>query len=608
MGRIAVAAIVSFWVIPISILVNRVVPEPYMDEIFHVPQAQQYCKGNFKSWDPMITTPPGLYYLSLAYVASLFPGMFAVKAVSFFDVCSTAVLRSTNGVLAVLCSIILYEIITYLRPALDDRKATLQAVVLALFTCRFGFPKVVVILHQSSPYLHLAKLGAFAVLIRQTNIIWMIFVACIGVINITLAHRRIGAEVNENHVSERKNDFLTSTSSISVGSNLRKRKSGKAVDKDDISIPSTSSFSATQTSGLLGEIQDIILTSWHMKWGILVSFCPFLLALLAFIAFIHWNGSVVLGAKEAHAVSPHFAQIMYVSLFSVLLSPPLHITFGQVATLLQSFWKNRPLSFFQWLFALTVGLLTVHFFSIAHPYLLADNRHYPFYLWRKVIKAHWSMKFLLVPLYVYSWFSIFGILGRTQRKIWVLVYFLATAATLVPAPLIEFRYYTIPFYFLILHSDNTDNRHWLLMGVLYMSLNVFTLMMFLFRPFHWDHEPGIQRFICLCPSFSNNFCIQIASLQACVAVMYYASVVDKATTVSSFETQLTALPTSVNTYLVVDFLLSRDGNGLDLTQYPRDPNPIGSDLSRFKMNLDRIWISMCGSKMDLEQVWIYLNI
>lgn len=98
------------------------------------------------------------------------------------------------------------------------------------------------------------QLGAFAVLIRQTNIIWMIFVACIGVINITLAHRRIGAEVNENHVSERKNDFLTSTSSISVGSNLRKRKSGKAVDKDDISIPSTSSFSATQTSGSVSDV------------------------------------------------------------------------------------------------------------------------------------------------------------------------------------------------------------------------------------------------------------------------------------------------------------------------------------------------------------------
>lgn len=51
-------------------------------------------------------------------------------------------------------------------------------------------------------------------------------------------------------------------------------------------------------AGLLGEIQDIILTSWHMKWGILVSFSPFLLELLAFIAFIHWNGSVVLGTSH----------------------------------------------------------------------------------------------------------------------------------------------------------------------------------------------------------------------------------------------------------------------------------------------------------------------
>lgn len=30
MGRIAVAAIVSSWVVPISILVNRIVSEPYM--------------------------------------------------------------------------------------------------------------------------------------------------------------------------------------------------------------------------------------------------------------------------------------------------------------------------------------------------------------------------------------------------------------------------------------------------------------------------------------------------------------------------------------------------------------------------------------------------
>lgn len=31
------------------------------DELFHVPQAQHYCLGNFTHWDPMITTFPGLY-------------------------------------------------------------------------------------------------------------------------------------------------------------------------------------------------------------------------------------------------------------------------------------------------------------------------------------------------------------------------------------------------------------------------------------------------------------------------------------------------------------------------------------------------------------------
>ncbi|KAL9057010.1 MAG: hypothetical protein Q9162_002558 [Coniocarpon cinnabarinum] len=42
---------------------NTVVPEPYLDEIFHIPQAQRYCENDLQ-WDPKITTPPGLYILS----------------------------------------------------------------------------------------------------------------------------------------------------------------------------------------------------------------------------------------------------------------------------------------------------------------------------------------------------------------------------------------------------------------------------------------------------------------------------------------------------------------------------------------------------------------
>ena len=41
-------------------LVNKNVDQPYMDEIFHVPQARHYCAGNFSHWDEKITTLPGM--------------------------------------------------------------------------------------------------------------------------------------------------------------------------------------------------------------------------------------------------------------------------------------------------------------------------------------------------------------------------------------------------------------------------------------------------------------------------------------------------------------------------------------------------------------------
>lgn len=58
---------------------------------------------------------------------------------SFSDSCSTSILRLTNGVLAVICSIIVYEIIIHLRPSLDDKKATLRAVVLSLYPLHWFF-------------------------------------------------------------------------------------------------------------------------------------------------------------------------------------------------------------------------------------------------------------------------------------------------------------------------------------------------------------------------------------------------------------------------------------------------------------------------------------
>ena len=98
------------------------------------------------------------------------------------------------------------------------------------------------------------QLGALAVTIRQTNIIWMLFVACTGVIDITLANKRDDEKVEDSYVSSRTNDRLTSTSRVTMGSNLRKRKSDGDVDKSDMSMPRTSTFSTTQKSGSVSHI------------------------------------------------------------------------------------------------------------------------------------------------------------------------------------------------------------------------------------------------------------------------------------------------------------------------------------------------------------------
>ncbi|KAL6520966.1 hypothetical protein OROGR_017535 [Orobanche gracilis] len=344
MGRVAVASIVVLWLIPVSFLVKRIVPDPYMDEMFHVPQAQQYCRGNFRSWDPMITTPPGLRLSCMQAV------------LSFSDSCSTSILRLTNSVLAVICSILVYEIIIQLRPSLDDKKATLRAVVLSLYPLHWFFTFLyytdvasltavlaMYLLTLKKKYLLSSLLGALSVLIRQTNIIWMLFVACTHVLEYTQSHKKHSLETDDFSTSKEKDDLSANHNGVSLASNLRKRRGNKVVNSCNKFTPQTY-VPMTHSSGLLDEIQDIIVISWNHLWELLVSLSPFFLVIVAFVAFVRWNGSIVL--------------------------------------------------------------------DIAHPYLLADNRHYPFYLWQKVINYHWSAKYLMVPLYIYSWFSVACSLGQ----------------------------------------------------------------------------------------------------------------------------------------------------------------------------------------------------
>ncbi|RLM74744.1 hypothetical protein C2845_PM15G13500 [Panicum miliaceum] len=434
MGRLVVAAAVAGWAIPIAALVNSVVPEPYMDEIFHVPQARQYCHGDFLTWDPMITTPPGLYYVSLAYVASFFPVAWMFRLAETFDVlCSTAALRSTNVIMAMVCAVLFHDLLLCIRPGIGERKATTYAILVALYPVHWFFTflyytDVASLAAVLAMYLFCLKkqfwisamFGAFSILFRQTNVIWIIFFAANGVISYI---QDLYPKENVSH------EYIEAT-----------HQSDKVVSGRD-------SKTAAQ------------------------------------------------GAKEAHVVSPHFAQFLYFGLVSAAALLPWHFTTSRILDLFLLSGKNKTCSFLAVLMGLGLSFIAVHFFSIAHPYLLADNRHYTFYIWRKVIQVNWMMKYMLIPLYVYSWFSIINILGKSQKRVWVLSFVLSVVLALVPAPLIEFRYYTIPIVILVLHFPVIGNGKLLALGLLYVAADLFTLVMFLFRPFHWEHEPGTQRFM-----------------------------------------------------------------------------------------------------------------
>ncbi|VAH33929.1 unnamed protein product [Triticum turgidum subsp. durum] len=459
MGRLAVTAAVAAWAIPIAALVDSIVPDPYMDEIFHVPQAQHYCRGDFLTWDPMITTPPGLYYISLAYLASLFPGAWAIKVAEAFDpLCTTALLRSTNVIMAMVCGVLVHDLLLCIKPGIGKMKATAYAILVALYPVHWFFTflyytDVASLAAVLAMYLSCLKkrfwvsalFGALSILFRQTNVIWMIFFAANGAIAYVQDLSLSDCPSDENSEPTDKSRAEVSDRDSKVSAlGLRRRRTNHSISKRGVVSGSTKSHTS---------------------------------------------------AKEAHVVSPHFAQLLYFGLVSATALLPWHFTPGRVSDLFHWCRKNKTFSSLAMLIALGLSFVAIHLFSIAHPYLLADNRHYTFYIWRKVIQAHWMMKYILIPLYVYSWFSVINILGKSQPRVWVVSFVFSVALVLVPAPLVEFRYYTIPLVVLVLNSPVIGNGKLLALGSAYAAVDLFTLAMFLFRPFHWGHEPGTQRFM-----------------------------------------------------------------------------------------------------------------
>lgn len=301
--------------------------------------------------------------------------------------CSGPFLRSMNAVLAVACIQLAYALSTELqqqqqparastssktkkpgasRQAEQHQRAAGVALVVGLLPTQLFFAFLFYTDVASLLFLLLTELllvrgathaaaaaGATAIGMRQTNAVWVTFLTGAAMLQTLLQHHK-------------PTPANGSSGKGTASGNLTKQQ---------------------QQQGPASELLRLLTGAWQHRWQLLCDFWPLLLLPVAFCAFVVVNGSITLGDKEAHAPSAHFMQPLYFGLFT-LVNAALLLLQPSVSGRLLAGFRSRPVSWALGLLAAVAGGCWVAAcYSLAHPYLLADNRHYTFYLWRKVCTA-----------------------------------------------------------------------------------------------------------------------------------------------------------------------------------------------------------------------------
>lgn len=211
------------------------------------------------------------------------------------------------------------------------------------------------------------------------------------------------------------------------------------------------------------------------------------------------NGDIVVGDRNAHKPRLHPMQLCYFMVFLLGFSAPWSLS--------QAYFKTHTsksvtvvhskitiickgiLKMILWTVLLTVISGLVYSNTIAHPYLLADNRHYTFYAWKLLSGANKSIyfRYLPVPLYAYGLYFVNNNLTRSVA--YKLAFWIVTPLVLCPQFLLEPRYFVVPYLMYRLHSNMTcTNDNYTLKAALaefvaYQIVNIVVMWIFLYRPF-----------------------------------------------------------------------------------------------------------------------------
>jgi len=234
-----------------------------------------------------------------------------------------------------------------------------------------------------------------------------------------------------------------------------------------------------------GDLVQSVLSVPKIILDILPSVVPYALVLAIFGGFIVWNGGIVLGDKSNHVPSFHVPQVYYFVAFTTAFGWPVLVSGkGGVRGLLKDVAGRMFGSFSRSVVTGAVCAImgvTVYLYTIHHPFLLSDNRHYTFYVWRRIFMLHPVVPYLLVPIYLacaWAWYLRVAVDQTLLQNILLPIFILPT---LLPTPLLEPRYFLIPY--ILLRAQVPDVPTWAVVveGLWYAAINALTMGVYLYK-------------------------------------------------------------------------------------------------------------------------------
>lgn len=289
-----------------KIWVSAVVPEPYLDEAFHVPQAQAYWAHRWTHWDPKITTPPGLYLWSYLLCGT----MLAVRG-SPTKVDAESLRTSNVAAAAVLLPWRLQTLLDALRKEHNSRQigswlshtvlniclfpplfffsglyyTDILALLLVVEAYNWELKRASTKSFASRPSLVFLVFGLLALVFRQTNIFWVsVFFGGLRVVRTlqdtpTACQSSEWADVAKKGFQNELYDPFVFEASIG----------GR-------SCPSFLSVMVTdEWKDYFKTAVSLATTGLANITPVLISVIPHITILAAFGGFVLWNNGVVLG-------------------------------------------------------------------------------------------------------------------------------------------------------------------------------------------------------------------------------------------------------------------------------------------------------------------------